>query len=215
MILQPEGRKDLDDIFAVAEKFLNQVVYIGWPHLVKAKIVGISNNEKYIDSDGIKDMDPRMFNLHVRAAKEQSVTHILLPKRFSLFNLFYYLIFSLFTRMGIEFPDLTVMVHAQTYLGLSYICGSQGKVTTNEIWSTTTTAYPAQGVVYDIAVNNMTTNQHKKIEQLFPENSRIFFVGNPYYGSEGVVMNPMLVYECGRLKGLMDINIKYICIYLF
>lgn len=104
--------------------------------------------------------------------------------------------------MGIEFSDLTVLVHVRTYVGSSYICGSQGKVSLNEMWSQTTTAYPAQGVVLEIAVQNSPVSQVKKIEQLFPENSRIFFVGNPYYGSEGVIMDPMLVYECGRLKGI-------------
>lgn len=71
MILQPEIRKNLDDIYAVAEKYLNQVVFIGWPHLIKAKIVGISNKEKYIDVDGIKDMHSKIFDLEVRTAKEQ------------------------------------------------------------------------------------------------------------------------------------------------
>ncbi|XP_013116160.2 5'-3' exoribonuclease 1 [Stomoxys calcitrans] len=177
MILQPMARKNLDDVFAVAEQMLNQTVYIGWPHLIKAKVVGISNKEKYIDTDGIKDMEPKIYDLHLRAVQEH-----------------------LMTRMGIEFADLSVLVHVRTYVGSSYICGSQGKVSLSEMWSTTTTAYPAQGVVSQIAVQNTLTNQVKKIEQLFPENSRIFFVGNPYYGSEGVVMNPMLVYECGRLK---------------
>uniref|UniRef100_A0A1I8N9Q4 5'-3' exoribonuclease 1 n=1 Tax=Musca domestica TaxID=7370 RepID=A0A1I8N9Q4_MUSDO len=177
MILQPQPRKNFDDIFTVAEQMLNQTVYIGWPHLVKSKVVGISNREKYIDVDGIKDMDPKRFDLHTKAVREH-----------------------LTTRMGIEYPDLSVLVHVCTYIGSSYICGSQGKVTLNEMWSPTTTAYPAHGVVSQIAVQNTLSNQVKKIEQLFPENSRIFFVGNPYYGSEGVVMNPLLVYECGRLK---------------
>ncbi|KAM7349373.1 5'-3' exoribonuclease pacman isoform 1-T2 [Cochliomyia hominivorax] len=177
MLLQPERRKNMDDIYAVAEKYLNQIVFIGWPHLVKAKVVGISNKEKYIDVDGIKDLESKLFDLYVKTAHEH-----------------------LSTRMGIEFPDYTVLVHVRTYMGSSYVCGSQGKVSINEVWSQSTTAYPAHGVVSEIAVHNSLKNQHKKIEQLFPENSRIFFVGSPYYGSEGIVINPMLVYECGRLK---------------
>lgn len=43
--------------------------------------------------------------------------------------------------------------------------------------------------------------QPKKIENLFPTDSTVFFLGSPYFGSEGTVLNPMLVYECGRLKG--------------
>lgn len=75
MILQPENRKTLEDVYTVAEKYLNQVVYIGWPHLIKAKIVAISNKEKHIDVDGIKETHPHMFDLQVRTAKEQLSIH--------------------------------------------------------------------------------------------------------------------------------------------
>lgn len=76
MILQPQSRKNFDDVYTVAEKMLNQIVYIGWPHLVKAKVVGISNKEKYIDVDGIKDMESKIFDLHVKAANEQLVLFV-------------------------------------------------------------------------------------------------------------------------------------------
>lgn len=71
MILQPENRKNFDDVYTVAEKYLNQIVFTGWPHLVKAKVVGISSKEKYIDGDGIKDMEAKLFNLHVKSIQEQ------------------------------------------------------------------------------------------------------------------------------------------------
>lgn len=71
MILQPKPRKTLSDVFAVAEKYLNQVVYVGWPHLNKAKVVAVSSREKYIDIDGIKEMESKVFDANVRAAKEQ------------------------------------------------------------------------------------------------------------------------------------------------
>lgn len=44
--------------------------------------------------------------------------------------------------------------------------------------------------------------QPKKVEHLFPKDSIVFFLGSPYFGSEGTVLNPLLVYECGRLKGI-------------
>lgn len=71
LILKPQSRKGFDDLFSVAGKFLNQIVYTGWPHLIKAKVVGISDKEKYIDANGIKDMEPKMYQLHVKAAQEQ------------------------------------------------------------------------------------------------------------------------------------------------
>lgn len=102
--------------------------------------------------------------------------------------------------MGIEFKDMSVIVYVRTNLGASYSCNGQGKIIINEMWSRNTIAYPAQGVVTKITVRNPSEN-YKCIEDMYSENSRIFFIGNPYYGSEGVIMNPKLVYECGRLKG--------------
>lgn len=71
MILQPESRKNMDDVYSVAEKYLNQIIFIGWPHLVRAKVVGVSNKDKYIDMDGIKDLESKIFDFHVKTAQEQ------------------------------------------------------------------------------------------------------------------------------------------------
>lgn len=76
MILQPESRKNHDDIFAVAEKYLHQTVFTGWPHLVKAKVVGVSNAEKYIDSDGIKNLESKVYDFKMKSAQEQLSTTV-------------------------------------------------------------------------------------------------------------------------------------------
>lgn len=71
MILKPLKRDEFDNVILVAEKFLNQVVYIGWPHLVKAKVVAIFNREKYIDSDGFKEMIPAQFDSIITGVSAQ------------------------------------------------------------------------------------------------------------------------------------------------
>lgn len=111
-------------------------------------------------------------------------------------------------RMGIDFGELTVLVKARTYVGTKLHCNLQGKVTKVDSWSDSIISYPAQGLVSKIPVYNEIINQYEAIEHLYPEESKIFFIGNPYYGSEGTVINPLLVYECGRLKGIFC-NIKY------
>ncbi|XP_054727908.1 5'-3' exoribonuclease 1 isoform X2 [Anastrepha obliqua] len=177
VILKPQNRERFDDVYSVAEKCLNQSIYIGWPHLIKAKVVGISSKEKYIDTSGMKDMDPKLFQIHMKTAQEH-----------------------LATRMGIEFDDFTVLVHVRTHVGSTYTCGNQGKIIINDAWGQAVTAYPAQGVVSEIAVQKNLALQPKKVENLFPTDSTVFFLGSPYFGSEGTVLNPLLVYECGRLK---------------
>lgn len=71
LILKPVKRTDFDNVILVAEKFLNQVVYIGWPHLIKAKVVAIFNREKYIDSDGFNDMIAAQFDSIVSGVSTQ------------------------------------------------------------------------------------------------------------------------------------------------
>lgn len=177
LILKPHMRKGFDDIYNVAEKYLNQIVYTGWPHLIKSKVVGVSNSEKYIDGEGIKDMEPKLFQIHMKTAQEH-----------------------LSTRMGIELEDFSVLVHVRIHIGTTYASGNQGKIIVNDAWGYSVTAYPAQTVVSEIAVQKCVVTQPKKIENLFPTDSTVFFLGSPYFGSEGTVLNPMLVYECGRLK---------------
>lgn len=55
----------LGDIDAVAKSFLNQVVYVNWPHNIEAKVVQIFDATKHIDglSGNIKTTDdPSDFN---------------------------------------------------------------------------------------------------------------------------------------------------------
>lgn len=111
--------------------------------------------------------------------------------------------------MGIEIDDYSVLVHVQTLTGVKYICGPEGRMTLSEIWSKTETVYPAQGLVKDISSHCEGFVQHKKVEDVFTVGSKVFFIGNPYFGSEGVVLDPMLIYTCGRLKSMYN---KYILI---
>lgn len=70
-ILLPEEQLGHNDISKVAEKFLNEIVYIGWPHMVKGIVVAVSSKEKYIDQEGAKEMDKKTFQLQTSSAKEQ------------------------------------------------------------------------------------------------------------------------------------------------
>lgn len=111
--------------------------------------------------------------------------------------------------MGIELEDYSVIVHVQTLIGVKYICGPEGRMTLSEMWSKTETVYPAQAVIKNISSHCEGFVQHKKVEDVFAIGSKIFFIGNPYFGSEGVVLDPMLIYSCGRLKSKSTILIFF------
>lgn len=46
--------------------------------------------------------------------------------------------------MGIQFNDLSVMVHVKTHIGSTYFHGAKGKLLEKDIWNSVETAYPAQ-----------------------------------------------------------------------
>jgi len=101
--------------------------------------------------------------------------------------------------MGIQFHNYDVLVYVRTYAGSSTEFGAKGTLKVRDAWSSAITGYPAQGVVAELAVKESMRKQFSKVEDFFPAGSPIFFIGNPYYGSEGTVMDPLLAYSCGRI----------------
>ncbi|EDW06116.2 uncharacterized protein Dmoj_GI16439, partial [Drosophila mojavensis] len=177
MVLMPRQREAQDSLQSVAAQHLGQVVYIGWPHLIKAKVESVATRDQVVDRDGIRANEPRRFDSDCKSLEEH------------------------FTgRMAIKFPNYDVLIYIRTYIGSSVEFGKRGNVFMKDSWSSAITAYPAQGVVSDIKVRDNLHAQFNKIEQLFPTGSTVFFIGKPYAGSEGTVLDPMLVYSCGRVQ---------------
>ncbi|XP_023037065.1 5'-3' exoribonuclease 1 [Drosophila willistoni] len=177
MVLMPLKRTLEDTLTAVAGQYLEQVVHIGWPHLIKAKVVRVATRDERVDENGLSANDSRRFDSEGKSLQEH---------------------FS--TRMGIKFDNYDVLVYVRTYAGSSVEFGKNCSVYTKDAWSSTVTGYPAQGLVANLAVHENMKNQFRKIEELFPVGSQVFFIGNPYYGSEGTVLDPLLVYSCGRVQ---------------
>lgn len=182
LVLLPEKISKFDDIDYVSKKCLDKIVHVGWPHLTKAKVTEVSNSNLSISKDETKSNNSRMFEMQCRTVCEH-----------------------LSSRMGIEIDQPKVLVHVKTLIGTSIVCNSQGKVINNDIWSSTEIQYPPSMIIYDLKIHNYNLILSKKVENIFPVDSKIFFVGNPYFGSEGVVLDPLLVYECGRLKVSMTV----------
>ncbi|XP_055915539.1 5'-3' exoribonuclease 1 [Eupeodes corollae] len=182
MVLMPVPNGDCEDIENVSKKCLGQIVYTGWPHLIKAKVTAVSDSKCVITSEGTTENVARKFEMQCKTVIEH-----------------------LTSRMGIEIDFPKVLVHVKTLIGTSVTCGSQGRVSNNDVWSQNEIHYPPSVIIYDLKVHTISSMLPKKVENIFPVDSRIFFVGNPYFGSEGTVLDPLLVYECGRLKVSMTV----------
>ncbi|XP_016949541.1 5'-3' exoribonuclease 1 isoform X2 [Drosophila biarmipes] len=177
MVLKPRKRPLEDTLEAVAGQYLEQVVHIGWPHLIKAKVVRVATRDQRVDEEGLSANDSRRFDSECKTLQEHFTT-----------------------RMGIQFHNYDVLVYVRTYAGSSTEFGVKGTLKVRDAWSSAITGYPAQGVVAELAVKESMRKQFSKVEDFFPAGSPIFFIGNPYYGSEGTVMDPLLAYSCGRIQ---------------
>lgn len=103
--------------------------------------------------------------------------------------------------MGIKFHNYNVLVYVRTYAGSSVEFGPKGTLYMQDSWSSSVTSYPAQGVLGELVVSEGKRQKYHKVEDLFPIGCPVFFIGNPYYGSEGTVGDPQLAYSCGRIQG--------------
>ncbi|XP_032296461.1 5'-3' exoribonuclease 1 isoform X2 [Drosophila virilis] len=177
MVLLPKRRHQQDTLTSVASQYLGQVVHIGWPHLIKAKVESVATRDQIVDKDGVRANESRYFESDCKALEEHFTS-----------------------RMGIKFANYYVLVYIRTYAGSSVEFGQRGSIFMQDSWNSSVTPYPAQGVVSDITVRDNLHVQFRKIEQLFPVGSTVFFIGEPYAGSEGTVLDPMLVYSCGRVQ---------------
>ncbi|XP_026838294.1 5'-3' exoribonuclease 1 [Drosophila erecta] len=177
MVLKPRKRQLEDTLEAVAGQYLEQVVHIGWPHLVKAKVVRVATRDQRVDEEGIAQNDSRRFDSECKMLEEHFTT-----------------------RMGIKFANYDVLVYVRTFAGSSTVFGAKGTLKVRDSWSTSITGYPAQGVVAELAVRESMRKQFHSVEDFFPVGSTIFLITDPYYGSEGTVQDPLLAHTNGRIQ---------------
>ncbi|CAG9814067.1 unnamed protein product [Phaedon cochleariae] len=169
---------------AIPVDLLGTTVFVGWPHLVEAKVTAISNAKKTFISMGgpnqynVQDQSsPQIFNQQVQGIRE------------------YYQ-----KRMGIEFGETKVLVHVQVMIGRKYLFSPNGRLTLEKQFTQNTSNYPLQTIVFNIAAYDSHTSVFRDIEQVFPKNSVCFTLSNLHYGSQGVVLDSSEVKKTGRMK---------------
>lgn len=165
---------------------LGTSVYIGWPHLVEASVVSISNSRRKLvcmggpnqyNANDMRNGDLKEFNMSISGITE------------------YYK-----TRMGIDFGETKVLVHVKQLIGKKFVCNQHGKLVLEKQFAENTSCFPLQTIVYNITVHDPQSNVVKEVETIFPKNSICFTLANPFYGSQGVIQDSSQVAKTGRIK---------------
>nr|XP_039266984.1 5'-3' exoribonuclease 1-like isoform X1 [Styela clava] len=175
--------KEGESVDDVAKNLLGTSVYVNWPHMEEAKVVGVSDgNIKYevtehIHATGTKGSKHKMQRRMMSKEEQQ----IFLQDLDSLSE-------SYIGRRGIDVGETEFLVYAQPLLGRKYVCGEQGQITLEKQWATKPKAYALQATVKDISVKDPTFQQFKGVDELFPAGSTVFMLGQPHYGCRGKVL---------------------------
>ncbi|XP_008193749.1 5'-3' exoribonuclease 1 isoform X2 [Tribolium castaneum] len=151
---------------------LGKVVWVGWPNLTEAKVIAISNRkEKYVFSGtNNHKVDDRTKNSTFESELE-GVSQ-------------YYR-----ERMGIEFGNTDVLVHVNLLSGRKYVFTSNMRATLERQFTQIQSNYPLQSIVTDIAIHDDLRTNFQTVSDVFAPNSICFSLTNPYYGSQGTIVD--------------------------
>lgn len=107
--------------------------------------------------------------------------------------------------MGINLGEVEQLVHVTPMLSREYVVNSQGgaKMFLMKKWSATEVVCAPHAIVRNLGVQYEELDPYKTVEQVYANGSIIFMMNEMYYGSQGVVVEPLL--SNGRLKSKSSI----------
>ncbi|XP_012226430.1 5'-3' exoribonuclease 1 [Linepithema humile] len=164
----------------LASKLLGKSVYVDWPHLKEALVVGVADCDakfslinplgSYAPDNLIKEEMKGVVagecTLHKKLIKE---THM--------------------SRLGIDLGETSVLLFTRSFLGNRYIFGPQGKVTIEKQWNVFTTIHAYQAIVKDISVYTKKITEYETMHDIFLPGIFCFMLGHPYYGAMGEIIS--------------------------
>jgi len=170
LTLQEQGRPEVRD---VAKALLGSEVWVGWPHLVEAKVVSIQSNNLLIDSKGEREMGAYDCNTSDGQPFTKLGQHIKYHYK---------------SRYGVDVGEVLILVHALPMSGRKYVMGADKKrITLEKQWTNISEPYALQAIVKDIMVEDKQHKTYSTVEEMFPPGTTAFMLGQPHYGAQGQV----------------------------
>ncbi|CAH0556696.1 unnamed protein product [Brassicogethes aeneus] len=164
---------------------LGTTIFVGWPHLVEAKVIAISNSKRKYVSMG----SPGEYDINDKLGDEKA------------FKYEYDGIIEYYkTRMGIDCGETKVLMHVQVMIGRRYVFSPQGRLSLDKQFAKEESRYPLQTTVFNIDAYDSHNSTFKDIHSVLPIGSECFLITNPYYGSQGTILDSSDTLKNGRLK---------------
>lgn len=204
MMLEILMNTDSDEakIENIASSILGKSVFVNWPHLEEARVVGVSDGETkfYLEEP------PGTQKLYLgRTAPPSKVLYLgdkeqsIWSKEVQGISEFY------FRRKGIIINETPAVVYAQLLTGRKYQISQKGDVRLEKQWSRQVLPFVFQTIVTDICAFDSRFSSIKTLGDLFPPGSMVFMLGAPYYGCTGEVQDSRDVIPEGRIRVVFSI----------
>ncbi|XP_053774490.1 5'-3' exoribonuclease 1 isoform X2 [Desmodus rotundus] len=186
----------------VASSVLGKSVFVNWPHLEEARVVGISDGETkfYLEEP------PGTQKLYLgRTAPPSKVVHLGDKEQSNWTKEVQGISEHYLRRKGIIINETSAVVYAQLLTGRKYQINQNGEVHLEKQWSKQVLPFVYQAIVKDIRAFDSRFSNIKTLDDLFPPRSMVFMLGTPYYGCAGEVQDSGDVITEGRIRVVFSI----------
>uniref|UniRef100_A0A665V7G5 5'-3' exoribonuclease 1 n=1 Tax=Echeneis naucrates TaxID=173247 RepID=A0A665V7G5_ECHNA len=187
----------------VAAQVLGKSVFVNWPHLEEARIIAVSDGETKFcleEPPGVQRVYDRpstppptkVICLSDKEQKDwvkdvQGITEHFLKRK------------------GIVVTETYVVLYGQLLTGRKYVPKANGVVELEKQWAKQVLPFAYQTVVKDIKAFYSSLTSFKSLNELFPQATTVFMVGNPYYGAMGEVQDSSDVIKDGRVRVVFNV----------
>jgi 5'-3' exoribonuclease 1 len=182
MIIKVENYSSDMRLEELGQRFLNKNVYVGWPHLMEARVVRITD-EKHSFNGKMESTDPQRWRMETQQIRDHH-----------------------HNRMGIDVGDISFIVHVQRVSGEEYKLHQESKIfKLIKTYDQQEICYPLQCIVTDITSYRKRYQEELPFTVAFKNGTEIFMLANPYYGSFGEVTDTSIFEKSGRLKIMLTV----------
>ncbi|XP_067461072.1 5'-3' exoribonuclease 1 [Thunnus thynnus] len=195
-----EGEPVCDD---VAAQVLGKSVFVNWPHLEEARIIAVSDGETKFSLEE----PPGVQRLYDRPSTPPptKVTHLSDKEQKDWVKEVQGITEFFLKRKGIIVNETVVVLYGQTLTGRKYVPKANGVVELEKQWAKQVLPFAYQTVVKDIKAFYSSLTCFKSLDELFPQATTVFMVGNPYYGAMGEVQDSSDVIKDGRIRVVFNV----------
>ncbi|XP_063890311.1 5'-3' exoribonuclease 1 isoform X1 [Helicoverpa armigera] len=183
-----------DSLEKVAQELLGRTIWVGWPHLTRAKVISVSDEKMrlhYVDKQNNNvngaptyTTEANFGNLHKQWISERST-----------------IIEHNMNRLGIELGDVKIIIHAVNLKGFKYMIQDNVSMVQEPEWCSVPCGYAHQAVVKDVRAHVIQEGgKFSTPQEAYPPGDTVFLLTQgQHYGSLATVVDSESV-RSGRIK---------------